>query len=309
MKDLPPNLVEALVAGGFNSMESTNSGVADLMVSQTETADIVILNKEDLADADTIQKIEQIVLALNPRAAVMRTEFGKVPLDMILGAAGGMGVVQAGVVDDHKDAVEAAAVIIDRSLDVTHAASDCQDPDCTDPNHSHSHSHDHSASCNDPDCTDESHSHAKADASHSHSHSHAEEACNDPDCTDPSHTHEPAPYAGIGSFVYRARRPFHPKRLTSFLGYMPVSRGVPDQEEAEAVDLTESAKATLKNVVRSKGFTWCADSHTKALYWSHAGSSMDMQCIGAWWATLPRDQVRLGVQNAVSIYIRHSRLP
>ena len=154
MEDMPQGLVEALQAGGLNTMETTNSGVADLMVSQTETADVVLLNKQDLADDETVERIQEIVLALNPRACVMRTEYGKVPIDAVLGAAKGMGVVMAGVVDDHKDSVQAANVVMDRSL----AKADCNDPDCTDPNHAHSHSHDHA--CNDPECTDESHLHS-----------------------------------------------------------------------------------------------------------------------------------------------------
>jgi G3E family GTPase len=90
--------------------------------------------------------------------------------------------------------------------------------------------------------------------------------------------------------VYRARRPFHPRRLVSFLSQMPLKRGVPDQEEGDPVEFSESLKSILQNVVRSKGFAWCADSHSKALFWSHAGTSFDIQCIGSWWATLPRDQ-------------------
>jgi hypothetical protein len=26
------------------------------------------------------------------------------------------------------------------------------------------------------------------------------------------------------------------------------------------------------------------------MYWSHAGSSFELSCLGQWWATLPRDQ-------------------
>jgi G3E family GTPase len=261
MEGMPQGLIEALQAGGFYTLETTNSGVADLMVSQTETADVVLLNKEDLSDNETVERIQQIVLALNPRACVIRTEYGKVPIDAVLGAAKGMGVAMAGVVDDHKDSVQAATVVIDRSL----AEGDCNDPDCTDPNHAHSHSHDHA--CNDPECTDKSHL-------HSHSHSHVTTLLD----------------TGIGSFVYRARRPFHPKRLVAFLNQMPMQRGVPEESEGAAIQFSESTKEILQNVIRSKGFAWCADSDKKALYWSHAGASFDMQCLGAWWATLPRNQ-------------------
>jgi len=49
-------------------------------------------------------------------------------------------------------------------------------------------------------------------------------------------------------------------------------------------------KKTFGNILRSKGFCWLADSHAAAMYWSHAGSSFEMQCLGRWWATLPQDQ-------------------
>lgn len=263
MEGMPAGLVEALQAGGLNTMETTNSGVADLMVSQTETADVVLLNKQDVADNETVERIQQIVLALNPRACVIQTEYAQVPIDSVLGAAKGMGVAMAGVVDDHKDSVQAANVVIDRS---SAKGGTCNDPACTDPNHAHSHSHSHA--CNDSDCTDESHSH-----SHS-SHSHVTTLLD----------------TGIGSFVYRARRPFHPKRLVTFLNQMPIQRGVPEISKVEEIQFSESTRDVLQNVVRSKGFAWCADSDKKALYWSHAGTSFDMQCLGAWWATLPRNQ-------------------
>ena len=100
-------------------------------------------------------------------------------------------------------------------------------------------------------------------------------------------------HAGIGSFVYRARKPFHPTRLLSLLQMLPVVRGVPtyDSDSIDGVD--EKVKEAFQQVVRSKGFAWTADSNVKALYWSHAGSSFEMQCLGRWWATLPKQQVSL----------------
>jgi len=53
---------------------------------------------------------------------------------------------------------------------------------------------------------------------------------------------------------------------------------------------TEALKPILKRVLRSKGFTWCADSNIAALYWGQSGGSFEMQCLGRWWATLPREQ-------------------
>ena len=46
----------------------------------------------------------------------------------------------------------------------------------------------------------------------------------------------------------------------------------------------------MSQIVRSKGFCWCADSNRVAYYWSQAGPSFELSKVGAWWATLPREQ-------------------
>mmetsp|Transcript_24301 Transcript_24301/g.58673 ORF Transcript_24301/g.58673 Transcript_24301/m.58673 type:complete len:666 (+) Transcript_24301:156-2153(+) len=292
----------------MDSMSLANAaigGVCDLLVEQTEVADVVLLNKIDILQGE-LEDIKQVITALNPRANIISTSFGKVnDLDECLAVSKGEGVAMEGVVDDHKDYVLAAET------------QNCADPECTDPLHTHDHSHSHhhsdshndhssdeqledSTSCVDSDCTDTSHDH-----SHSHSLDTATRAggqsddtssCTDPDCTDTSHGHshshssDTTTHAGIGSFVYRARRPFHPSRLLSILQKLPVVRGVPP-EESSAIDSTDgSANKAFGQVLRSKGFAWTSDSNVKALYWSHAGSSFEMQCLGRWWATLPKQQ-------------------
>jgi G3E family GTPase len=302
MDGIPPLLLETLMAG--DNAASANSftrqednAVANLLVSQTETADIVLLNKVDLLeDTEDLDTISQIVTALNPRAALEKTSFGQVPLSKILAVAGGKGVAEAGTVDDHRDSVLAAEGKLTNNGgdDVSHSHKIhehvCTDPDGND--NSHSHSHDHhdelSLTCEDPDCTDTSHS-------HSHSHVHT---CDDPDCTDSSHSHAhqygttTLDQLQIGSFVYRARRPFHPGRLVAFLRFLPISRGLPEKASDEPeLQVSEATEEALQRVVRSKGFVWLGNSHMAANYWSHAGSSFELQCLGRWWATLSRPEV------------------
>jgi G3E family GTPase len=315
MKDMPPKLLEAVMAGiRGTSLEDESNGVAELLVSQTETADVVVLNKCDLVDSDSdVNRLQEIVGALNPRATTVETTYGQVPLTSILGVAKGEGVAISGAVDDHREYVAAAL-----QSTTTTAESHCNEPACTDPTHTHahshnhdepaismhSHSHSHDHDCADPTCTDESHSH-----SHSHEHKEDAGACADPTCNDPGHSHvhshqsnhSGSAHAGIGTFVYRARRPFHPGRLIRFLHHLPIVRGVPDAEEVGASSLTVSkdAKETLQSTLRSKGFCWSADSHDSAMYWSHAGASFEWMCLGQWWATLPRNQWPEGVEDYV----------
>ncbi|TWT29536.1 GTP-binding protein [Blastopirellula retiformator] len=73
---------------------------------------------------------------------------------------------------------------------------------------------------------------------------------------------------GIGSFVYRARRPFHPERIWS------------------ALDLDNGV---LNGVMRSKGFAWIASKNDFAFQWSQAGVSMQLEPVGYWWAGAPSE--------------------
>jgi G3E family GTPase len=71
---------------------------------------------------------------------------------------------------------------------------------------------------------------------------------------------------GISSFVYRARRPFHPKRFWEFL------------------------HSGWEGVLRSKGFFWLATRMDVTGTWSQAGGSACAEAVGMWYAALPKDE-------------------
>ena len=78
--------------------------------------------------------------------------------------------------------------------------------------------------------------------------------------------HSEADEFGIGNFVYRARRPFHPQRLWSLL-----------HEE-------------WKGVLRTKGFFWLATRNDVAGSLSQAGGACRHGPAGTWWAAQPREE-------------------
>jgi G3E family GTPase len=71
---------------------------------------------------------------------------------------------------------------------------------------------------------------------------------------------------GIGSFVYRARRPFHPARLWALL------------------------HREWPGVLRSKGFFWLATRNDVAGSLSQAGGACRHGPAGMWWAAQPRSE-------------------
>lgn len=83
------------------------------------------------------------------------------------------------------------------------------------------------------------------------------------------HTPESEEY-GIGSFVFQAKKPFHPVRFWSFLN-----------EEYP------------NNIIRAKGMFWLAAEPDKAVNFSQAGGSLRVESAGVWWASMPyRERMR-----------------
>ncbi|MBL8816451.1 MAG: GTP-binding protein [Planctomyces sp.] len=81
-------------------------------------------------------------------------------------------------------------------------------------------------------------------------------------------SHSEADEYGISSFVYRARRPFHPERLYDFWVSGELTGGI----------------------LRSKGYIWLATRPEFAGVWSQAGSVLSAQPGGYWWAESPREE-------------------
>ncbi|MCZ0962453.1 GTP-binding protein [Paracoccus benzoatiresistens] len=71
---------------------------------------------------------------------------------------------------------------------------------------------------------------------------------------------------GISSFVYRARKPFHPQKIHAVLN------------------------GDLPGVIRAKGHMWIASRPNWAVEFSLAGAMSTVQPLGGWWASVPQDR-------------------
>jgi G3E family GTPase len=167
--------------------EDDDRTVADLLVEQVETADVIVLNKVDRASADEIAAVEAAVARLNPEARVVRAERSRVPLEAVL-ATGLFSMAKA----ERSPGWMAALRHDVRS--------------------------------------------------------------------------EAATY-GISSFVFRARRPFHPERLWALL-----------------------ATDVFRGVLRSKGFVWLASRPDECAVWSMAGDGVRLEPGAPFWAATPASE-------------------
>jgi G3E family GTPase len=69
---------------------------------------------------------------------------------------------------------------------------------------------------------------------------------------------------GISSFVFRARRPFHPARLWKHI------------------------HQSWRGILRSKGFFWLATRNDVTGVWAQAGGASSFEPSGMWWAAVPK---------------------
>jgi G3E family GTPase len=221
--------------------------VSDLLCDQIEFADVIMINKIDLATPEMVKRCEDLVRTLNPRAIVHKTRHSKIDMKHILNT-GRFDFAQAAMSPGWLQSLKEPIV---------------------------------------------------------------------------PETQE----YGIGSFVYRARKPFHPDRLFQLLnqyfilletgGDVPedgeegdgeedcgdVEEGDEDGDAEEGEDdedtgidqevaterLQKKQTSPFRGLLRSKGFVWLATRNDMMGEWSQAGLVLTMSSGGPWFASLPEE--------------------
>ncbi|MCG8916526.1 GTP-binding protein [Actinokineospora sp. PR83] len=69
---------------GLAAADGDERGISDLLVDQVEFADVLVLNKTDLATTEQLATTEGLLRALNPGARLVRSHRGAVPLSEVL---------------------------------------------------------------------------------------------------------------------------------------------------------------------------------------------------------------------------------
>ncbi|KAG1672564.1 hypothetical protein FOA52_010665 [Chlamydomonas sp. UWO 241] len=231
-------LAESLQDKGMAVDDADDRTVADLLVEQVEFANVLVLNKCDLVSEEQALQLEALLRRLNTKAKIVRSTKGVVPPGLLL---------QTGAFD-MAVAQEAPGWLMEINAFEVEAAAAARHGDHDHRSHGHAHDHRHdSDGGGGADDGDRSGSHARAHA-HDHGISH-------------SRRETELERFGIGSFVYSARRPFHPGRL---------------------MDLALSR--TWGGVLRTKGFFWLATRHDVMGIWQSAGGAWQGEPGGMWVA-------------------------
>lgn len=76
---------DELAERGLAPFEDDERTVSDLLVDQIEFADVLVLNKLDLVDAETAARMRAALVRLNPVARIVEAEHSRVDLQQVLG--------------------------------------------------------------------------------------------------------------------------------------------------------------------------------------------------------------------------------
>mgnify|MGYP002619909140 CR=1 FL=1 len=244
--------------------------IENLVIQQIEFCNIVLLNKAGDVEPNELKRIKEIVRALQPKAEIIECNYADVELDKILNT-GMFDFMSVATSATWISKVEGEASDEDMSVEDEHHHHDDDDED----EHEHHHHHEHD---DDDEHEHEHHHHHEHDDDdeHEHGHHHHHDHDDDDEHEHGHHHHhhhhhhdggEVEEY-GIGTFVYYRRRPFDLGRFDEFV-----------------------ARKWPKSVIRAKGICYFRNEIDTCYVFEQAGKQVGLQNAGAWYATMPADEL------------------
>lgn len=151
--------------------------IENLVIQQIEFCNIILLNKASEVSAEELERLHQIIRALQPKAEIINCDYGNVDLDRILGT---------GAFDFNEVATSAAWI---QEVEKHHDEEEEEEED-EEHDHEDGHHHDH----DEDDDEQEEHHHDEGHHHHHHHHHH--------------HDGGEVEEYGIGTYVYYRRQAF-----------------------------------------------------------------------------------------------------
>ena len=294
--------------------------VAELLLQQVETADVILANKCDLASDEELRVTLRACRALNENAAIVSTTFGDATIDDVLPNLASFAADADADADDAEEfelmlngincggcgkALAKAVLAVDGV-----AAFECD-------NKADTGVHPNRVLVKGT-CTEEAvreaiatldagrgkFTIAESGSDNGFARAQAADAgCDapeDPSCSPRATVPNSADALGFVTYVYRARRPFSQERLLALIGEWPLPTktlsleqlgGAPGQSSGET-SLPPGRGETFAGVLRSKGTAWLDAEARIAATWSHAGRHFRLSDGGVWWTMLPEAVMR-----------------
>jgi len=265
------NNLESMKVYESNEMEGT---ITELMMEQIEFSNVVVLNKKDLVTEKQLKNIEERITLLNPKAKIVQAVQSKINVMEILNTK-----------LFSKEEMEKGAVMV--------STSKTDDDDGEEM----------------PECCVKSVDDGKKKCCKSKNKNLIDSGLSTimlgvvegKDNTKPNLTRHQERF-GITSFVYRARRPFHPGRLYDqyldlfFILRFKEQEGEEEDEDAfleklqkEAVGKQAKRFQLMGELLRSKGFIWIASSHGVQGGLQQAGNNLKIEPQGPWLGDYPEE--------------------
>ncbi len=241
--------------------------IENLVIQQIEFCNIILLNKASEVTPEELQRVKEIVRAIQPKAEIIECDYGNVDFDKILGT---------GMFDFDSVATSAAWI---KQIEEHHGDELEDEEDREHQHHEHDEEHEH----HHHDHDEHEHHHHDHDE-HEHHHHHDDdddehdEHCehhHGGECTCGHHHHHhhhgegEAEEYGIGSFVYYARKPFDIGLFDEFV-----------------------ARRWPKSIIRAKGICWFEDQPLLCYVFEQAGRQVQLQNAGQWYATMPENELK-----------------